>query len=216
MMGTIRVALADDHTLFRSALRELVLSHDGFEVVGEAAGGEEAVALVADCAPDVLVLDVEMPGPGARVVIERIRVGAPDLPIVVLTMHDDAAVMRELFEAGACAFLTKAVLSDGLVAALRSVCRDPDTVLLSVSRHTLRSFGIDRAEPAGHSVLTAREQEILRHVGSALSNAQIAARLHVTQATVKRHLTNVYAKLDAVSRVDAIRKATTAGLIEPL
>ncbi|WP_117212012.1 response regulator transcription factor [Allorhizocola rhizosphaerae] len=215
-MTTIRVAIADDHTLFRSALRELVLSHDGFEVVGEAASGGETVELVAGCAPDVLVLDVQMPGPGAAAVIGRVREGSPHLPIVVLTMHDDAAVMRELFEAGASAFLTKAVLSDGLVAALRSVCRDPDTVLLSVSRHTLRRFSGGAPAPAVQTVLTAREREILRHVGSALSNAQIASRLHVTQATVKRHLTNVYAKLDAVSRVDAIRKATAAGLIEPL
>jgi DNA-binding NarL/FixJ family response regulator len=228
----IRVALADDHTLFRRGVRELLSTDTGFAVVGEAASGEQAVALCSEHWPDVLLLDVEMPGPGAGAVIRQVRRSSPRTRVVVLTMHDDAAVMREVFDSGAAAFLTKTVLLDDLVAAARSVCRDAQTVTLSVSRQTLRHFGgtggpdipvqvARSARPYGTPgcgaapgpVLTARERQVIRLVADGLNNTQIARRLCVTHATVKRHLTNAYAKLDATSRADAVRRATAARII---
>ncbi|MDG4784846.1 response regulator transcription factor [Micromonospora sp. WMMD1102] len=212
----IRVALADDHTLFRQGIREMLSTDPGIQVVGEAATGPDAVGLVLAERPDVLLLDVEMPGPGAGPVIRELRRVRPQTQVVVLTMHDDADVVRDLLNCGAAAYLVKTILRDELVVAVRSVASRSDTVLLSVSRRTVSQLDSQR-DRAGNSAgpLTDRELEVLTLTAQAFSNAQIASRLHITQATVKRHLTNIYAKLQAVSRVDAIRKATAARLIDP-
>ncbi|WP_249714104.1 response regulator transcription factor [Rhizomonospora bruguierae] len=209
----IRVALADDHNLFRAGVREMLSTDPGFKVVGEAENGNEVLALVLARQPDVLLLDVEMPGPGAAAVIRKVRESSPRTQVVVLTMHDDADIVRELLRCGAAAYLTKTTLRDEFFAAIRSVARSTTTVLLSVSRQTVEA--LDRLRvPGRRDPLTRREQAVLRLVSLALSNAQIATRLHITEATVKRHLTNIYAKLEAVSRVDALRKASAANLLD--
>ncbi|MGI5213951.1 response regulator [Plantactinospora sp. CA-290183] len=211
----IRVALADDHTLFRQGIREMLSTDPGLRVIGEAANGPDAVALAVAQRPDVLLLDVEMPGPGAAAVIREVRRSCPQTQIVVLTMHDDADVVRELLNCGAAAYLLKTILRDELVVAVRSVASRSGTVLLSVSRRTVSQLDGQRSREPENGPLTERELEVLTLTAQACSNAQIASRLHITQATVKRHLTNIYAKLNAVSRVDAIRKATAARLINP-
>jgi DNA-binding NarL/FixJ family response regulator len=211
----IRVVLADDHTLFRQGIREMLSTDPGLRVVGEAANGPDAVALAVTQRPDVLLLDVEMPGPGAAAVIREVRRASPRTQVIVLTMHDDADVVRELLNCGAAAYLVKTILRDELLAAVRSVASRSGTVLLTVSRHTVSQLDAPRSREPNTGPLTERELEVLRLIAEAYSNAQIASRLHITQATVKRHLTNIYAKLNAVSRVDAIRKASAAGLIEP-
>ncbi|WP_243707853.1 response regulator transcription factor [Micromonospora sp. KC606] len=212
----IRVCLADDHNLLRDGIREMLSTEPEFAVVGEASSGPEALGLVVRLRPDVLLLDVEMPGPGASAIIRQTRRMAPETRVIVLTMHDDPDMVHELLEAGAVAYLLKTILRDDLVAAVRSVVRRPaQSVLLAVSRETVER--LDRQKPRTNGTpLTARELEVLRLIAEAMSNAQIASRLFITEATVKRHLTNIYAKLQAVSRVDAIRKATAARLIKPM
>jgi DNA-binding NarL/FixJ family response regulator len=161
----------------------------------------------------VLLLDVEMPGPGARAVIRALHVSHPDTDVIVLTMHDSAGVVRDLLQCGAAAYLVKNIAREQLVAAVRSVSRNRENVILSVPRGTM-----DAMDPpvAPDNPLSARELEVLRLVAKALSNAQIATELFISEGTVKRHLTNIYAKLDAVSRVDAIKKASAANLIAGL
>ena len=206
----IRVVIADDHTLFREGIKELLGTVPGFEVVAEGANGNQALDLTARYTPDVLLLDVEMPGPGARAVLRDVGRASPRTRVVVLTMHEESVLVHELLERGAAAYLVKTIARDELVAALRSVCRHQSTVLLQVSRETFE--GLDRARP-GLNPLSERELEVLRLAAQALSNTQIAKRLFIAEGTVKRHLTNIYAKLNAVSRVDAIRKATAARLL---
>jgi len=209
----VRIVLADDHTLFREGLRELLSTEPEFEVTGEGSSGDEAIALVERYRPDVLLLDVEMPGPGAKAVISRLRRTHPETVVVVLTMHDAPSILRDLLACGAAAYLVKSIAREELIAAVRSLSRTQDNVLLSVSRETMRS--LDRQDEQ-HTVLSERELEVLRLVATAMSNAQIAGRLYITEGTVKRHLTNIYAKLGAVSRVDAIKKAAQAKLIDGL
>nr|MDT0657621.1 response regulator transcription factor [Micromonospora sp. DSM 115978] len=212
----IRVCLADDHTLLRDGIREMLSTDSEFAVVGEASTGPEAVALAVRLRADVLLLDVEMPGPGAASVIRQIARVAPRTRVIVLTMHDDPDMVYDLLRAGACAYLLKTILRDELVAALRSVVRRrSENVLLAVSRATVERLDKQKQRTAGMP-LTERELDVLRLIAEAMSNAQIASRLFITEATVKRHLTNLYAKLHAVSRVDAIRKATAARLIKPM
>ncbi|MBT2489833.1 response regulator transcription factor [Streptomyces sp. ISL-96] len=198
----------------RDGLKEVLGTAPGFTVVGEASTGTEAVALVTRLRPDVLLLDVEMPGPQASEVMQQIVRTVPETQVIILTMHDDPDMVYELLEAGAAGYLLKTILREELIAAVHSVVRRPsDSVVLVVSRRTVEQ--LHRQKPRPHKAqLTDRELEVLRLVAEALSNAQVAARLFITEATVKRHLTNTYAKLDAVSRVDALRKATAAGLIE--
>ncbi|MDG4765749.1 response regulator transcription factor [Solwaraspora sp. WMMD406] len=212
--GTIRIVLADDHTLFREGIREMLSTDPGLAVVGSVANGDDAVALVVRHRPDVLLLDVEMPGPGAAGVIRQVRRCSPETHVIVLTMHDDSAMVHHLLDSGASAYLAKSSLRIELVAAVRSVAEQSDSVLLAVSRRTVEGLEQQRRN-SQHGLLTDREVDVLTLTAQALSNGQIAARLHVTEATVKRHLTNIYAKLGAVSRIDAVRKATAARLITP-
>lgn len=211
MADRVNVVIVDDHTLFRDGLREMLLTDPLFTVVGEGASGMDAVELAGELQPDVVLLDVEMPGPGARATISQLRYVAPFAKVVILTMHDDPVLVHDLLESGASAYMVKTVAKDELIAAVRSVARGDGNVLLSVSRATIER--LDRQQSGG-KIISERELEVLRLLARAKSNAQIAAELYITQGTVKRHLTNIYAKLGAVSRMDAVRKAIAAGLIK--
>jgi DNA-binding NarL/FixJ family response regulator len=208
----ITVVLADDHTLFREGVREMLATDPTIRIVGEAADGDAAAELAIEHRPDILLLDVAMPGPGAPSVIRKVNQHCPDVHIIVLTMHDDADIVQNLLNCGATAYLVKNILRNELIAAIHSVARRSDAVLVSVSRQTIE--GMDgKRHTSARNLLTERESEVLQLIAEALSNAQIAAELNITEATVKRHVTNIYAKLSAASRVDAIRKATEAKLI---
>jgi DNA-binding NarL/FixJ family response regulator len=208
-----RIVVADDHTLFRQGLVEIISTDREFVVVGEAGSGPEAIELVGRLRPDIVILDIEMPGPGARAVVSEIDRRFPDTRIAILTMHDDAALLAELLERGAAAYLLKSIARIELLAALHSIRRPGGNVTLSVSRETIDQLGRGRPDQA---LLSEREHEVLRLAAAAMTNAQIGARLYIAEATVKRHLTHVYAKLGAVSRMDAIRRATFAGLLDGL
>ena len=209
--GPVRVMVADDHTLLREGVRELLLTDPAFVVVADAATGPDVVARAAEHLPDLLLLDVQMPGPGAKAVVDQVRAASPNTKIVILTMHDDPLLVRQLLDSGASAYLLKTVARAELLAAVHAVSRSPDNIVLSVSRRTIGRLEQDREPPP--SRLSPRELDVLRGVARALSNAQLAAELCITESTVKRHLTNIYAKLGASSRVDALSKARAAGLI---
>lgn len=207
----ISIVLVDDHTLFREGLAELLASDTTFHVVAHGSNGADALALVAEHRPDVVLIDVEMPGPGAPATVSRLCQEHPDTHVIVLTMHDRPELVYELLDQGAAAYLVKTIAREELIAAVRSVVAGQGNILLSVSRRTLNQL-----DKPPSSVLSVRELEVLQLAAIAMSNAQIGKRLNITEGTVKRHLTNIYAKLDAVSRVDAIRKATAARLIPGL
>ena len=207
--GAISVVLVDDHALFREGVAELLASDQTFDVVAQGSTSAEALALVTEHHPDVVLVDVEMPGPGAPATVGRLRQEHPDTRVIVLTMHDKPELVRELLDQGASAFLVKTITRLELMAAVRSVVTSRNNVLLSVSRRTVNQLDNQPLNMA----LSARELEVLRLAALALSNAQIGKRLLITEGTVKRHLTTIYAKLGATSRVDAIRKAIAARLI---
>lgn len=207
--GTISVVLVDDHALFREGVAELLASDRTLHVVAQGSNGAEALALVTEHRPDVVLVDVEMPGPGAWATVGRLCRQHPDTRVIVLTMHDKPELVRELLDQGASAFLVKEITRLELIAAVRSVATSRGNVLLSVSRRTLNQLD----SPSTSGALSARELEVLQLAERAMSNAQIGKQLCITEGTVKRHLTNIYAKLGATSRVDAIRKAIAARLI---
>jgi DNA-binding NarL/FixJ family response regulator len=212
----ITVALVDDHTLMRHGVREMLITDPEMLVVAEGSTGDEALQIMIHHQPDVLLLDIEMPGPGAAAVIRKVASISPRTRVIVLTMHDDPDMVYELLDCGAAAYLLKTILRDELIAAVRSTVRSSSSnVLLSVSRQTVERLDRQRPRDSGPS-LTERELEVLRLIAEAMSNAQIATRLLISQSTVKRHATNIFAKLGAVSRVDAIRKAIGFKILKPM
>jgi DNA-binding NarL/FixJ family response regulator len=206
----ITVVIADDHALFRDGVREILEAQEDMTVVGEAATGDEAVAQAARHHPDVMLLDVEMPGPDAVDNVVEIRRLSPATRVIILSMYDGPEVLRQLIGAGSRGYLLKSVTRQELVAALRSVHSDDDRIVLAVSRE-----GLSLMQSVSQDALSAREMEILRLVAAAFSNSQIATRLGISVPTVKRHLRNIFVKLGAVSRMDAVNRAMDGALLPP-
>ena len=197
----ISIVIADDHDLFREGLAEILSRADGLVVVGQASTGEEATRVAEDLRPDLVLLDVEMPGQSARVTIRRLIRDVPRTRIVVLTMHQDAILERELLDAGASVYLNKAIGSRELVAAVRQ----------AMSAGQKSSHHRD-ADPIG-SVLSPRELDVMRLIASANSNQAIAQELCIAQGTVKRHVSSIFAKLGVTSRMGAVVAARLRDLI---
>lgn len=205
----IRVLVADDHTILRQSISEMLQRDGGLEVVGQAGDGSEAVSLAEDTRPDVVLLDIEMPVMGAQGAIERIAALSPASRIVILTMYDEPGLMRDLLAHGASAYLVKTVSSGELISTVKSVAEDEDRVVLSLSREALK----DSSGQGDNAGLSERELEILLYAARGMSNAQIGSSLYLTEGTVKRHLHNIYAKLGVVSRAEATREALVRGWI---
>ena len=204
----IKVLLVDDHALFREGVVEIFAAEDDMLVVGEAENGAQSVALAGAEKPDVVLLDVEMPVMGAERAIGEILRVSPSSKVLILTMYDEPRLVRRLLGLGAHAYIVKNATREELVAAVHTLYRVKDRVVLSVSRGTA-----DRLEGSERGMLSGRELEVLLLAARAMSNNRIASHLHISEGTVKRHLTNIYAKLGVSSRADAAKKALTSGLI---
>jgi DNA-binding NarL/FixJ family response regulator len=205
-----RVIVADDHTMFREALQEVLESHPDIDVVDTAGSADEAVARTARWRPDIVLLDVQMPGGDATATVRRLREVSAETRVVVLSMHDAPRLVHELLREGVSAYLHKSASREELLSTIGSIRADSSRVIVSVARTSLASGGNGPEEG-----LSDREREVLVLVAQALSNAQIATRLKISQGTVKRHLRNVFTKLGAVSRIDAVNKAVSGLLITP-
>jgi DNA-binding NarL/FixJ family response regulator len=212
MKDAVGVVLADDHALFRAGLAELLRTVGRHVVLGQGASGDEAVALAREHRPHVVMLDVEMPGPGVSSTIFQILRESPRTKVVVLTVHDDPDVLRQAFDAGASGFLAKSAGCAELLAAIDSTRRDQDGFLLSASR-TAFSAVAHRRGTTTQSPLTCQERRVLELLAQGQPNRRIAVELFISETTVKRHLTNIYRKLDATSRLHAVTKALQIGLL---
>ncbi|MGW4940910.1 response regulator [Actinoplanes sp. NPDC004185] len=204
-----KILLIDDHALFRAGVRQILDLAVDLRVVGEAANCSEALALVRETKPDVVVLDVGIPGDRATTTTRRILAQAPGTRIVIVSMFDDAGTVRDLLDAGASAYLLKSVTQEELISTLRGV-RIDGRLVLAISRRSFDQVSGARAQP-----LSKREVEVLELVAQAFSNVQIAHRLNIAEGTVKRHLRTIFGKLDATSRLDAVNKAMATDLIAP-
>ncbi|AXK33021.1 DNA-binding response regulator [Streptomyces armeniacus] len=217
---TVRVVLADDQALVRGGFRMIIDAKPDLEVVGEAADGEEASVLVAQVKPDVVLMDVRMPHVDGVEAIERIVASGSASRIIVLTTYDvDEAVFAAL-RAGACGFVLKDVRPGELVEAIRVVARGDALLAPSVTRRLLDRFANrlpapTAAPPPDLAQLTEREREVLRLVALALSNAEIAERLSLTESTVKAHVSALLRKLELRDRVQAVVLAYDLGLVRP-
>ncbi len=196
--------LADDHTIFREGLAGLLTSYGGLEVVGETTNDEGAVALARELKPDVVIMQVQMPFEKAREALDRMRAVEPTPKVVIVTMFEDPAFIRDLLKLGASGYIWKSSSSRHLIATVRAAVFDPKegNVVVGMPREML-----EESEGGAEGVISARELEILLLAARGLSNRQIATRVHLTEGTVKRHLSNVYHKMEVGSRGEAVRQA---------
>lgn len=201
--GPTTILIVDDHALLREGLREILETQEDMRVVGEAADSAVTVALAAEHQPDIVLLDVEIPGGEVTTTVGQIREHSPRSQVIILSMYEGPQLVQTLLAVGIRGYLLKSIHWQELVVAIRAIRADNDRVILGVSRESLSD--IQPGQPPG--ILSGRELEVLDLVAQALSNGQIAARLGLTEATVKRHLRNVFVKLGAVSRLDAVNKA---------
>ncbi|MET7720528.1 response regulator transcription factor [Streptomyces mirabilis] len=214
----VRVVLADDQQLIRTALRMVIADIEDVEVVGEAADGEEAVARTEELRPDVVVMDIRMPGVDGIEATRRITTGAGESRIVVLTTFDDDDYVYGALRAGASGFLVKDMALDDIIGAIRVVAAGDALIAPSVTRRLIQDFTSARSsEPARPrrdlTAITDREREVLTLVGAGLSNTEIAERLFISVATAKTYLTRLLSKLDARDRVQLVIIAYEAGLV---
>jgi DNA-binding NarL/FixJ family response regulator len=202
--GPTRVLLADDHTMFRQGLAGILASYGDMEVIAEVPNDREGLELARELSPDVVIMQVQMPFERAKQTLKAMR-SFPDPPkVVIVTMFESPRYVRGLTGVGASAYLLKSFSSEHLVAAVRAAVLDPqsENAVVGMPREMLEG-----TQEGAESVLSARELEILLLAARGLSNHQIASALHLSEATVKRHLANVYPKMGVSSRGQASKEA---------
>lgn len=211
----IRVVLADDHAVVRKGIREFLEEEGDISVVAEAADGQQAVALVAEHQPDVAVLDIQMPAVSGIEATRRIRAAHPDVRVLVLTAYDDDPYIFALLQAGASGYVLKTADSEELVHAVRAVHRGESALDPAVAQKVVQQLTSGRplGAQASVEVLTEREIEVLRLVAKGLTNKGIGQVLGISDRTVQGHLANIYGKLDASSRTEAVTEALKQGWI---
>ncbi|CAM5711507.1 Response regulator transcription factor OS=Streptomyces tendae OX=1932 GN=GUR47_34845 PE=4 SV=1 [Streptomyces tendae] len=216
---TARVVVADDQTVVREGIVMLLGLLPGVEVVGAAGDGEEAVRLVAELAPDVVLMDLRMPRCDGVEATRRIRSEHPATQVVVLTTYADDASVFPALRAGARGYLTKDAGGDEIVRAVHGVLSGDAGLAPGIQRRLLERLAESEPRPTGppdaSDGLTTRETEVLVLIAEGFNNQQIASRLHVSPATVKTHINNLFAKTGIKDRAQAVRYAYGKGLVRP-
>jgi DNA-binding NarL/FixJ family response regulator len=213
---TIRVILADDQPLVRAGLRMLIDQAAGIEVAGEAGTGAETVQLARDADPDVVVMDIRMPGMDGIEATQLITAGGTRARVLVLTTFDDDDYVYGALRAGASGFLVKAMALEDILAAIRVVAAGDAMIAPGVTRRLIGQFTSQPRpgrSPKKLTGITDREREVLRLVGLGMSNAEIAAALYITVSTAKAHVARLLAKLDARDRIQLVITAYETGLV---
>lgn len=209
----IRIFLADDHTLFRAGLRQMLESFQGFSVVAEATNAEEVLATIQSLAADVFILDLTMPGVTGTSLIEAVARQRPTVPILVLSMHDEPATVRRALQAGARGYLTKEVTPDTLMTAVNRLVAGERYIPAELAE-SLAFAAVEAPRVARHERLSAREHEVLRLIAAGYQLNQIAERLNLSPKTITTHKTHLMEKLEVSNNVELIRYAVEHQLFE--
>jgi DNA-binding NarL/FixJ family response regulator len=215
-LDSLRVLIVDDHDLFRTGLRNL-LEEQGVVIVGEAGTGAEAVRIVRELAPDVVVMDLNMPGMGGVDATRHITEAAPLTRVVMLTISDEDSDVMDAILAGACGYLLKDASIQDLVAGIRAAARGESLISPHIAAKVLQRVRATSAQPEIaefiHSELSDREIEVLKLIANGKDNALIAAELHISPKTVKNHISNILMKLQIDNRIQAAVYAVRSGIV---
>jgi two-component system, NarL family, response regulator NreC len=213
----IRVLIVDDHAIVRAGLRALLNGEPGMDLVGEATTGEEAVLLTQTVHPDVVVLDLSMPGMDGIMATREIKHILPEVKILILTIHEDEALLREAIQAGASGYIIKHAAETELISAIHSVRIGEIYVHPRLIRALLNEPETRKSPPASSvDILTPREMDVLLKIVQGYTNRQIAEELALSIRTVEGHRSNLTGKLGLTSRVDLVRYARKHGLIQSI
>ena len=210
----INILIADDHAIVRTGLRALLRSEAGLQLVGEATGGYEAIELVGKTRPDILILDLSMPDLDGIAVTRQLKPEYPDLRILILTVHEDEAMLREAIRAGASGYIVKHAAEAELIAAIKAIRRGDLYVDPAMLRVLLVESPKPRTEqPASPDPLTPRETDVLKLIVQGYTNRQVGEELGISVRTVEGHRANLLEKLGLRTRVELVRYARDHGLI---
>jgi DNA-binding NarL/FixJ family response regulator len=204
----VRVLIVDDHPVVRTGLRGMLEGEPSLEVIGEASDGEEAVELTERLSPNVVLMDLRMPGVGGVEATARIKERIPDAHVLVLTTYDSSADILRAIEAGATGYLLKDAPREELFRAVRAAAQDKPVLAPEVAAHLM-----DRVRWPSEEVLSSREVEVLELVAQGKSNRDIAGELWISEATVKSHLLHIYDKLGTADRASAVAAAMKRGIL---
>ena len=208
-----KILIADDHLIIRQGLRLILETEEGFDLVGEASDGAEALRLCADLHPDVALMDLRMPGMDGLTAIEKLRAAQPEIAVVILTTYNEDDLMLRGLRAGAKGFLLKDTDRGALFEAIRAAARGETLLKPEIMARLLSKVGQETAVSAPAFNLTEREKEVLAAVARGERSKEIAAELNITERTVKAHLASIYQKLGVDSRAGAIAVAAQKGLL---
>ncbi len=226
-MNKIRLMLVDDHDVVRVGLKSFLQTQDDFEVVAEAGNGEEAIPRALETRPDIILMDITMPGTDGLEATRRLRVLSPECQVLALTIHDDKQYFIQMLSAGASGYLTKQVAADELVAAIRTVAAGQVYLQPALARWLLEDYQrlISRtgglpdvsqsdAGAIGLDVLSQRERQVLEMVAQGQNNQQIGQILGLSPKTVARHRERIMNKLNMHSRTELVKFAIRTGLVQ--
>jgi two-component system response regulator NreC len=216
-MAKIKVLLADDHAIVREGVRMILGKEADIDVVGEAADGAQALEMVSKFRPQVVVMDISMPGMGGIEATQRIRTQNPEIQVLALTMHEDESYVFQLLRAGAAGYVLKRAAAQDLVQAVRAAAKGEAFLYPSVARKVVEDYlrRVERGEERErYDGLTVREKEILTLIAQGLSNQHIAEKLYISIKTVQTHRAHILEKLGLHDRTELVRYAIRKGLIE--
>lgn len=214
-MSPIRVLIADDHAILREGLRALLKTAGDVEVVGEAGDGESAIAEAARLRPDVVLMDVSMPGLGGLEATLQIRKDHPEMRIVVLTQYEDREYLRRFLQAGVAGYLLKKTAGADLVSAIRAAARGGLVLDPALAKDALQEQPLDTSQPREdpYDLLTDREKQVLKLVAEGRSNKEVAELLDISVKTAMSHREHIMDKLDLHNRTDLVKFALKRGVV---
>ncbi|MFT5204657.1 MAG: DNA-binding NarL/FixJ family response regulator [Candidatus Aldehydirespiratoraceae bacterium] len=205
--------LADDHRMLREGLSRSMSEH-GFDVVGEARDGVEAVNMAYSLAPDVVLMDVSMPEMDGVEACRQVRLAVPGTKVVMLTMHADQDVLANAIRAGACGYLVKDCSTEEIAEAVRMASNGDTALSPQLAASMLDEVRkLDMAPSREERVVTKREEEVLQSIADGCSTSEVAEQMYISQKTVKNHLASIYQKLDARDRTQAVLQAVRMGIV---